>query len=149
MKTKVTKTSSIVPQLSQKGGNTADEPSSKRGANKEGNKMSLKQLAQAGDLDIDFGLGEEDVLLMAGATTDQPKSQKKEISILKPIVQSNGPSFRRSSRLSKKYSELMGANFEYGGDKLFAPMDSCLEGMFKRSNSKGPLKMNPWANGME
>ena len=38
---------------------------------KEGNKMSLKQLAQAGDLDIDFGLGEEDVFLMAGATTDQ------------------------------------------------------------------------------
>lgn len=124
------------------------------------NKMSLKQLAQAGDLDLDFGLGEEDEFVMAGTAAGagvgaeakaQQTKTKREVSVLKPIpLTVNMQGFaRRSSRLSKKYSDNtgIGQSFEYGGEKTLNAMDSFIEGqnpLFGRKNSKNFNNRGGW-----
>ena len=91
--------------------------------------MSLKMLAQAGDLDLDFGLGDEDDFLMSGVQ-DQKSRNKKETSVLRPIPFQNNQLTRRSSRLSKKFSDIghITNTFDYGGDKMVAS-DSILDGI--------------------
>jgi hypothetical protein len=56
---------------------------------------------------------------------------------------------RRSTRLSKKYSDLgtVGQTFEYGGEKMINAMDSFIEGanpMLGRKNSTNMRTRGAW-----